>query len=255
MKGAQMKLSGRTILITGGSSGIGLELATQLLAKGNSVIVTGRNQDALDKAKARLPKLETMQSDVEDIAAMHTLHDTILTRFPKLDTLINNAGIMRIIKLGQGNELDALTAEIDINLSGTMRMIEQFLPHLKRQGDGLIVNVSSGLAFVPMPISPAYSAAKAGVHAYTRCLRVQMAETGLTIVELAPPLTETPLYQAEFSRRMNGQRGMAVEVLVKKAIAGIEAGKTEIRPGQANALKIASRLAPSLMFKALSRVT
>lgn len=136
-----------------------------------------------------------------------------------------------------------------------MRMIEQLLAHLKRRGNGLIVNVSSGLAFVPMPISPAYSAAKAGGHAYTRCLRAQMADTGLTIVELAPPLTETPLSQAEFSRRMNGQRGMPVETLVKKAIVGIEAGKTEIRPGQANLLKIATRIAPGLMFKALSRVT
>lgn len=250
-----MKLTGRSILITGGSSGIGLEFATQLLAKGNSVIVTGRNQDALDKAKTRLPDLEVMQSDVEDTAAMRALCDTILIRFPRLDTLINNAGIMRIIKLGEGNELDALTTEIDINLNGTMRMVEQFLPHLKQRGDGLIVNVSSGLAFVPLPISPAYSAAKAGVHAYTRCLRAQMANTGLRIVELAPPLTETPLYQAEFSHKMNGQRGMPVEALVRKAIAGIEAGKTEIRPGQANALKIASRLAPGMIFRALSRVT
>lgn len=250
-----MKLSGRTILITGGSSGIGFELATQLLAKGNSVIVTGRNQAALDKARAKLPQLETIRSDVDDVGAIRALCDDLIARFPKLDTLINNAGIMRIIKLGEGNDLDDLTDEVDINLSGTMRMTELLLPHLKRHRNGLIVNVSSGLAFVPMPISPAYSAAKAGVHAYTRCLRAQMADTALTVVELAPPLTETPLYQAEFSRRMNGQRGMPVETLVKKAIAGIEAGKTEIRPGQANALKIASRIAPGLIFRALSRVT
>lgn len=249
-----MKLSGRTILITGGSSGIGLELASQLLARGNSVIVTGRNQEALANAKTRLPDVDTVQSDVGEVTAIRALHDTILTRFPKLDTLINNAGIMRIIKLGEENELEVLTAEIDINLNGTMQMTEQFLPYLKRQRDGLIVNVSSGLAFVPMPISPAYSAAKAGVHAYTRCLRAQMANSGMKIVELAPPLTETPLYQAEFSRKMNGQRGMPVEVLVKKAIAGIEAGKTEIRPGQSNALKIASRLAPGLIFRELSKV-
>jgi Short-chain dehydrogenase involved in D-alanine esterification of lipoteichoic acid and wall teichoic acid (D-alanine transfer protein) len=173
-----MRLSGRTILITGGSSGIGLELAGQLIEKGNTVIVTGRNAQALETARAHLPGLETLRSDVSEAADITALHDTVASRFPGLDTLVNNAGIMRILKLDEDRALDDLTAEIDINLNGTMRMVQQFLPLLRRQKDGLIVNVSSGLAFVPFPISPAYSAAKAGVHAYTRCLRVQLKNTG-----------------------------------------------------------------------------
>lgn len=161
---------------------------------------------------------------------------------------------MRILKVDEDHDLDDLTAEIDIGLNGTMRMAQQFLPLLARQKDGLIVNVSSGLAFVPFPISPVYSAAKAGVHAYTRCLRVQLKDTSVNVVELAPPLTETRLYQAEFSKKMNGRRGMPVDVLVRKAIASIEAGKTEIRPGQSNLLKIASRVVPGLIFREFSKV-
>lgn len=249
-----MRLSGRTILITGGSSGIGLELARRLIEKGNTVIVTGRNEESLEKARLSLPGLETLRSDVAKPAAISALYDTVASRFPKLDTLVNNAGIMRILKVDEDHDLDDLTAEIDIGLNGTMRMVQQFLPLLARQKDGLIVNVSSGLAFVPFPISPVYSAAKAGVHAYTRCLRVQLRDTSVNVVELAPPLTETRLYQAEFSKKMNGRRGMPVDVLVRKAIASIEAGKTEIRPGQSNLLKIASRVAPGLIFREFSKV-
>ncbi|MFY0665988.1 MAG: SDR family NAD(P)-dependent oxidoreductase [Natronospirillum sp.] len=249
-----MKLSGRTILITGGSSGIGLELAEQLMGKGNTVIITGRNEQALEAVKRRLPGIETLQSDVSNMMEIRSLYERVESRFPKLDTLINNAGIMRILKLNEDNALDDLTAEIDINLNGTMRMVQAFFPLLNRQSNGLIVNISSGLAFVPFPLSPAYSAAKAGVHAYTRCLRVQLKETAVNVVELAPPLTETPLYQAEFAKKMNGQRGMPVDTLVRKAIASIESGKTEIRPGQSNLLKIASRVAPGLMFNVFSKV-
>ncbi len=168
--------------------------------------------------------------------------------------LVNNAGVMRIIKLQEHRALDDLSAEIDINLNGTMRMVQRFLPLLLRQKDALIVNVSSGLAFVPFPISPAYSAAKAGVHACTRCLRVQLKDTRVRIVELASPLTETPLYQADFSKKMNGRRGMPVDVLVRKALTAIEIGKTEIRPGQSNILKFASRVAPRLIFREFSKL-
>lgn len=249
-----MRLSHRTILITGGSNGIGLELAQRLIEKGNTVIITGRSEQALEKARSSLPGVEALRSDVTKPADISALYEILASRFPKLDTLVNNAGIMRILKVDEDHHLDDLTAEIDINLNGTIRMVQQFLPLLARQKDGLIINVSSGLAFVPFPISPVYSAAKAGVHAYTRCLRVQLKDTSVRVVELAPPLTETRLYQAEFSKKMNGRRGMTVDVLVRKAIASLEAGKTEIRPGQSNLLKIASRVAPGLIFREFSKV-
>jgi uncharacterized oxidoreductase len=249
-----MKLAKRTVLITGGSSGIGLELARQLLERDNVVIITGRDQDKLDAATRALPRVHTFRSDVSDPEAIAALHERVIARFPALDTLINNAGIMRNLSLHQSRDLNDITREIEINLVGPIRMVQQFLPHLKTRSGALIVNVSSGLAFVPLPISPVYSATKAAIHSFTQSLRVQLAGTGVTAVELAPPGVETPLFRAEFAAEMKGQKGMDVRVLVKQAIAGIEGGKSEIRPGLANVLKAMSRIAPGFMLGQLAKM-
>jgi uncharacterized oxidoreductase len=250
-----MKLTGRTALITGGTSGIGQELAKQLLQRGNTVIVTGRDQNKLDATSRELPEVHAICSDVSDPAAIVSLYETVTSRFPKLDTLINNAGIMRNLNLNQPRDLRDVTREIEINFSGPVRMVQQFLPHLKAHGGALIVNVSSGLAFVPLPISPIYCATKAAMHSFTQSLRVQLAGSGITVVELAPPGTETPLLRGEFAQEMQGQKGMDVVVLVERAIAGIEAGRIEIRPGLANVLKAMSRIAPDFMLRQLARMT
>jgi len=250
-----MKLSNRTVLITGGTSGIGLELARQLLDRGNSVIITGRDQEKLNAAKRILPGVHILQSDVGDPDAIAAVHETVLGRFPAFDTLINNAGIMRNLKLCDPRDLKDITREIDINLSGPVRMIQQFLPHLKTRKGALIVNVSSGLAFIPFPASPVYSAAKAALHSFTQSLRVQLDGTGVSVVELAPPGTETPLFRGEFAEEMKGQKGMDVAVLAKQAIAGIEAGKLEIRPGPSNLLKVMSRIAPQFMLNQMVKMT
>ena len=249
-----MKLERKTVLITGGTSGIGLELARQLLARGNTVIVTGRDQDRLATAAQAFKGLHTIRSDVSDPEAIATLHETVLSRFPTLDMLVNNAGIMRNIKLNEERSLQDVTPEIEINLTGPIRMVQQFLPHLKAQTGALIVNVSSGLAFIPFPAAPVYCAAKAGIHSYTQSLRVQLQGTGVTVIELAPPGVETPLFRGEFAEEMRGQKAMSVQVLAKRAIAGIEAGKLEIRPGLANVLKAMSRVAPGFMLKQMANM-
>jgi uncharacterized oxidoreductase len=140
-----MKLQKRTVLITGGTSGIGRELAKQLLERDNTVIVTGRDPARLDATKRALPGLHTFKSDVSDPAAIAALQESVLAEFPALDTLINNAGIMRNLNLNRTRDLQDVTREIDINLSGPVRMIQQFLPHLKSKRGALIVNISSGL--------------------------------------------------------------------------------------------------------------
>jgi len=250
-----LKLEKKTVLITGGTSGIGLELAKQLHQRGNTVIVTGRDQEKLDAAKRTLSGLHAFKSDVSDPAAIAALHDSVLARFPALDVLINNAGIMRNLKLDQDRDLNDVTREIEINLSGPVRMIQQFLPHLRTRKDALIVNVSSGLAFVPFPASPVYCATKAAIHSFTQSLRVQLDGTGVTVIELAPPGVETPLFRGEFVEEMKGQKAMDVRVLAGRAIAGIEAGKLEIRPGLANVLKAMSRIAPQLMLNQVVKMT
>ena len=161
---------------------------------------------------------------------------------------------MRNLDLNQERDLSDVTREIEINLSGPVRMIQQFLPHLRTRRGAMIVNVSSGLAFIPFPASPVYCAAKAALHSYTQSLRVQLDGAGVTVIELAPPAVQTPLLRGEFAEEMKGQKGMDVKVFAEKAIAGIDAGRLEIRPGLSNVLKAMSRLAPQFMFKQMTRL-
>jgi uncharacterized oxidoreductase len=161
---------------------------------------------------------------------------------------------MRNLALNRPRDLQDVTREIDINLSGPVRMIQQFLPHLQSQKGALIVNVTSGLAFVPLPISPIYCATKAALHSFTQSLRVQLEGTGVTVIELAPPGVETPLLRGEFAEEMQGQKGMDVKVLAHKAIVGIEAGNLEIRPGLSNVLKIMGRIAPGFMLNQMAKM-
>jgi uncharacterized oxidoreductase len=249
-----MKLKGQTILITGGTSGIGRELAIQLLSLGNTVIVTGRDETRLDQFKSDFPALHTYQSDVSDPNAIASLYNAVIKDFPALNVLVNNAGIMRKLNLNTfGSDLNDITREIDTNFSGSIRMVMQFLPHLTKQKSAAIVNVSSGLAFVPYAISPVYSATKAAIHSFTLSLRVQLKNTNITVFELAPPVIDTPLFTKEFTLEdVGGVRPMDVKVLAKLAIAGIEKNHLEIRPGISNLLRLLSRIAPDFMVKQLS---
>src|SRR3984893_2358523 len=150
-----MKLSGNTILITGGAGGIGYDLTNQQSALGNTILITGLDHAKLDRAKAAFPKSHTFRSDVSDPKAIATLYENVVKQFPDLNILINLAGIMREINVhDKAGGLEDITREIEINLSGPIRMVKQFLPHLKTKSEAAIMNVSSSLAFVPLPISP-----------------------------------------------------------------------------------------------------
>src|SRR5258705_9429760 len=187
-----MKLMSNTILITGGASGIGYELTKQLTALGNKILITGRDQAKMDRAKVAFPKIHTFQSDVSDPEAIATLYEEVTKQYPELNILINNAGIMRKINVDdKAGSLEDITREIEINLSGPIGIVKQFLPHLKTNSEAAYINVSSSLAFVPLPISPVYSATKAGLHSFTGSLRVQLKNTKVKVFDLAPPLSHT----------------------------------------------------------------
>jgi len=249
-----MKTSGNTILITGGASGIGFEFAKQLLALGNTIIITGRDEKKLSKAKSELPQLRTIKSDVSVPGEIEALLKTAASEFPALNVLVNNAGIMRTINVHDaGADLEDLTREIDVNLKGPIRMAKAFLPHLKKQNDAAIVNVTSGLAFVPLPTSPVYCATKAGLHSFSLSLRVQLKNTRVRVFEVAPPATETELLSGMSQEDRKGVSIMKVEDMVAASIKGLETDLFEIRPGQANSLKFMSRLAPEFILKQLSR--
>ena len=248
-----MELKNSTILLTGGTSGIGLEFVKQLIAQHPaSIIITGRNASRLEHVKHTYPQVHTFQSDVSDPAAIHDLFKAVTTQFPELNIIINNAGIMRNLDLlnPQEGEQD-ITAEIDIDLSGPIMMVQQFLPHLLSKPSAAIVNISSGLAYIPFPASPIYSAAKAGLHAYTRVLRLQLKDTVVKVFELAPPSTQTPL-QNSFKALVDSSQNMAVDKMVLIAVKGLLNDKLEITPGIAKVLKIMSRLMPEFFLKLLN---
>jgi uncharacterized oxidoreductase len=249
-----METSGNTVLITGGAGGIGFALAAQLKALGNTVIITGRDQARLKAAVKKCPGIHAVKSDVADPKAIAALFKHVVAKFPGLNVLVNNAGIMRKINLQKNKyDLQSIGGEIETNLIGPIRMVQQFLPHLKSKKASAIMNISSGLAFVPLPIAPVYCSTKAGLHSYTRSLRVQLKNTGVKVFELAPPLTQTNLLDGFDPKDMEGVKAMPVEELAKHAILGLGKDVFEIRPGQSNQLKVMDRIAPNFIFSMLSK--
>ena len=249
-----MDLKNNTVLITGGSSGIGFELTKQLLQLGNTVLITGRDSAKLNQAKKKFPQIHTFQSDVSDPQAIEALCKKVTTDFPQLNILINNAGIMRTLNMHDTEgSLKDVTQEIEINLNGPIRMVKQFLPHLKKKQAAAIMNVSSGLAFVPLPTSPVYCATKAALHSFSLSLRVQLKNTNIKVFELAPPATETELLAGFDSQDMKGITLMKVEAMVAAAVKGMQNDHFEIRPGQSNQLKMMSRIAPQFILNQLSK--
>jgi uncharacterized oxidoreductase len=253
-KNQKMELHNNTILITGGTSGFGLEFAKRLLESGNTVIVTGRDTVKLGAAKTNLPQLHIFQSDVSKPEAITELYEKVISQFPKLNILINNAGEMRKIVLHDSSlGLTNLTHEIETNLMGPIRMVQAFLPHLKQQQSAAILNVTSGLALVPFPISPIYGATKSGLRSYTKSLRVQLKNTQVKVFELIAPATKTPLNDA--FRNLDGYnvKQMDPVELVDIALKGVKKDQLEIYPGIARMLFFMSRIAPGLMLKTLSK--
>ena len=246
-----MKLDGNTILITGGSAGIGLAMAKEFVALGNKVIITGRNADKLEAARKETPALETIQSDAADPEAVRALAAHVAEHFPEMNVLVNNAGvIIPRNHTGPTEDLVGLTAELDINLAGPIRMVSVLIDQLKANR-GTIVNVSSALAYVPLQLGPIYCATKAAVHSYTITLRQQLKDEGVEVIELMPPAVHTALTadmpdDGDF-------KIMTTDELTKETFKGLRAGRLEIRPGQANQLYWMSRIAPSFINAQLAK--
>jgi len=189
-----MKPTGNTILITGGGSGIGRGLAGAFHALGNQVIVAGRRRSALDETVASHPGMKSLLVDMTDAVSIRAFAAKAALEFPALNVLINNAGIMRAEKLlMQQADLTDAEAIIATNLLGPIRLTAALLPHLKKQPNSAIINVSSGLAFMPMAQTPTYCATKAAIHSYTLSLRSQLRNTGIEVLELIPPYVATQL--------------------------------------------------------------
>jgi uncharacterized oxidoreductase len=189
-----MKTRGNTVLITGGGSGIGRGLAQAFHARGNRVIIAGRRKQMLDETIAACPGMMALPLDIEDPASFRSFAAQVGRRCPDLNVLINNAGIMRAEKL-QAGKTDLAIAEsiIATNLLGPIRLTAALLPRLQKQPRSVVMNVSSGLAFVPLAQTPTYCATKAAIHSWTQSLRFQLRKSTTEVLELIPPYVATDL--------------------------------------------------------------
>lgn len=194
-----MQQSGNTILITGGGSGIGEALAHRLHDAGNTVIVAGRRRDALDAAIDGRANMHAMTLDIDSAEAIEAFAADLIAAHPALNVVINNAGIMRYEDLSARRDLTDAEATITTNLLGPIRLTNALVDHLKAQEDAAIVNVTSGLAFVPLVIAATYSATKAAIHSYTLSLRDALAGS-VEVIELAPPAVQTDLTPGQRDR-------------------------------------------------------
>jgi short-subunit dehydrogenase involved in D-alanine esterification of teichoic acids len=174
----------RTVLVVGGTSGIGRGLAQRFAAAGSTVVVGGRTTEQVEG-------LETVQIDVTDPDSVRRARDEVLAKHPDLDVLVTMSGVMLVEDLRDPAHIVQAETTIAVNLLGTIRVIDAFTPHLLSRGAGDIITVTSGIAFLPFPLMPTYGASKAGVHAYTEALRAQLAGTGVAVTELVPPAVAT----------------------------------------------------------------
>jgi len=221
-----MKTTNNTVLITGGSAGIGFEIAKLLSEKGNDVIITGRNKDRLQKAASQLKNGTAITSDISREDHVNELVDRLSNDFPALNMVINNAGNAFVYDLSKDTGAFANAQdEMLTNYLSVIRLNEKLLPALKRQPVAAIVNVSSVVAFVPGSLAT-YSASKAALHSYTLSLRMALEETSVSVFELMPPLVDTA-----FSAPIGGHNGIAPSAVAAQFFEGLENDEFEIRVG------------------------
>ncbi|MFC4591358.1 SDR family oxidoreductase [Sphaerisporangium corydalis] len=215
-----MQISGNTIFIPGSTSGIGLALAIELQARGNTVIVGGRRAELLERIAAEHPGIDTVQIDTTYPAGIEAAAKEVLAKHPDLNVLVTMAGIMRVEDWHQPESfLASAESVITSNLLGPIRLIAAFIRHLRAQPDATIITVSSGLAFTPLKITPSYNAAKAAIHMLSESIRLQLADTSVKIVELVPPSVRTALLPGQ----EESEFAMPLDEFVAEVVALLEA--------------------------------
>ncbi|OYW22610.1 SDR family oxidoreductase [Sphingomonas sp.] len=251
-----MNISGNTVLVTGGGAGIGLAIATVFARRGNDVIICGRDERRLHAAKQAVPSLHTLACDVSVRSERHRLFEWATTEFPKVNMVVNNAGIQRETSFLTGApELFDGESEIETNLTASIELSALFVPHfLTLDGRAAIINVTSGLAFIPLKSVPVYCATKAGLHSFSMSLRSQLAPTNISVFELIPPIVKTELHRSDQSRKQAAKQGIAPARVAKKLVKAIRNDRFQIPVGQGGDLIWASRLAPHFFHRMLNKL-
>jgi uncharacterized oxidoreductase len=242
-----MKKTGNTILITGGSTGIGLSLAVRFLEAGNRVLICGRRKDRLEEAEKAHPGLKTHVCDVSKQADREALYAYAVREFPGINVLFNNAGVMRFLRLEGTQAWDAAADEIATNLAAPIHLSLLFAGHLAKQSDAVIINTTSGLSHVPMAAAPVYCATKAALHSFTLSLRHQLAGKAIQVIEVCPPHVNTDLG----APGSNGA-GMDLKAYIDSVMAGLGKGEEEITTGFSTLLSHPGREEKERLFAQLN---
>ncbi len=227
-----MKLTGNTILITGGGSGIGRGLAEALHKLGNQVIISGRRKRHLDVTTQANPGMKSVELDVENPASIKAVAARLIGEYPKLNVLINNAGVMHIDDVSVAVDEKLLLATITTNLMGPIRMTGAFIEHLKKQDRAVVMNVSSVLGFVPMTMAAVYSTTKAAMHSYSLSLRYKLKDTSVKVLEIAPPWVATDLLNSK-----DNPNAMPLEEFIAETIKVLGTDEQEVLVERAKALR------------------
>jgi len=250
-----LDVGGNTVLITGGATGIGFALAEKFVNAGSVVIVCGRRKSKLRVAKHKLPPLHVRQCDVSVESERRSLLRWTTTRFPNLNVLINNAGIQRQMDFTSPTVTRRLSSkddEVTINLAAPIRLCALFTPVLLKRKKTAIVNISSGLAFVPIAMMPVYCATKAAIHSFTISLRHQLRNTSVRVFEAVPPTTDTELDKNFAGEQEQAYRGISPQEVAAQIIEGMKVDKEEIIVGQAQGLYQAALQDPAAIFRQLN---
>jgi short-subunit dehydrogenase involved in D-alanine esterification of teichoic acids len=244
-----MELTNRTVLITGGASGIGYALARQFVAKGSRVIICGRNQSRLDFARAELPALDTFRCDINIADDLNRLVSFLSARYPDLDTLINNAGIQQQLDLTRNQITDQeIEAEINTNLTSHINITLRLYSLISANRNPVIVFTGSALGIVPKYEVPVYSAAKAGLHSFAQSLRYQSRQDNLQIFEIIPEVVDTPM-----TRHRKNESKMDPGTFALVVIRQLSADNQDIYIGRTKNLSLLNRIAPNLALKLMNK--
>lgn len=243
-----MKITKNTVLITGGATGIGFTLAELFLKTDNEVIICGRREAKLTEAKNKYPKLNIQVCDVTIPEDRESLFNWISSSFEDFNILVNNAGIQRAIDLKKGEDELKGEDEIEVNLKAPIILSALFIPLLLKQKDAAIINVSSGLAFVPIASMPIYCATKAAIHSYCISLRYQLRNTSIKVFELIPPTVDTELDKG----RRKSYRGIDPSKVGEATLIGVERDTYEITVGESEGLKSGSKINFDQIFSKLN---
>jgi uncharacterized oxidoreductase len=249
-----MKTTGNTILITGGATGIGFALAEAFSDAGNRVIICGRRENKLKEAKKKLPQIYTKVCDLSKEEECEALYSWVDANFKETNILINNAGIQRIVDLKKGpRDLLKGENEIEINFIAPVRLTAQFIPLFLKQKEAAIINVSSGLGFVPIAAMPVYCATKAAIHSFTQSLRHQLKETSVKVFEIIPPIVDTELDKGSREEREMQERGIPPSEVAKAALKAFKNDEYEVAIGMAENLRMGARKSPEQIFKNINQ--